>query len=85
MRVEGVEIAEETIQKALNAQRDRKAPFTFYALTAALWEAGVPKHPAYRCADRVLQRERKAGRMRFVRIGRDTFWSFVEPEEKGNG
>lgn len=82
MKVDGDEIPEETIRTALAFLLAREDPFTHHELMRALRGKGVAAARSYRCADRVLQRERKAGRLRCTRIGRDVFWSAVQMGRK---
>jgi hypothetical protein len=77
MNVHGFQIASEII--AASILRMKQGPFTAANLTELAKEHGVPQeagrnqNPADRFADRVIQRERKAGNIRFN--GR--VWSWV--------
>ena len=71
--------------KAEAAMLERMAePFTHHQLWVHGHGAGgLPIPPlyesaAYRHADRLIQRERKAGRIVFTRVGRQVLWSRVK-------
>ena len=74
MRVEGYEVTPEQISAAL-AFMDRMdgpmhLPFTRNDLFEHLTQVGVPcvgYTVAYRVADRIIQKERKAGHIEFIR------------------
>lgn len=60
MRIEGVEVSEEIIAKAVLAFPPDRS-FTMGDLQSQLVRCGVPFDLANRCADRTLQKLRKAG------------------------
>jgi hypothetical protein len=62
MKVQGQEITEAQIRAGLNAMGGR---FTFRNVVAAMIRAGVDHAISDRAADRLLQAERRAGRIRF--------------------
>lgn len=64
MNVEGTEIPDHAIDHAL-LELDKKAGFTFADVQRALIRVGIDKDPAYRCADRALQKMRKSGAIFF--------------------
>ena len=64
MNVEGTEIPDHLIEHALLGL-NAKSGFTFAEFQSALVRVGVGKYPAYRCADRSLQKMRKAGTVFF--------------------
>ncbi len=70
MNVHGVEITEEQIEKA--RQRMMEGPFTALQIIVVLERAGVPGNGdvAMRAADRLVQKNRKAGKIAF----RDKQW-----------
>ena len=82
MRVDGEEITAAQIERALGEISGSGDPFTFRDLIGALCRVGVSRGASDRAADRILQRERKAGRIDWVQIGRDKFWTFLHPEEE---
>lgn len=74
MKVQGTEISEDIIEQALAALPSGNS-FIAIELITRLLRLGVPAENdvAMRCADRVLQRERKAGRIEFG----DSYWRFI--------
>lgn len=62
MIVEGVQVSEETIATAVARARSH-ATFTYSTLQGELVAAGCDKAAAYRAADRVLQKLKKAGQL----------------------
>jgi hypothetical protein len=64
MKVGGVTITDDQRAAAIGAM---VGTFGFGSILSALGCAGVPYDAAYRGADRLLQQERKAGRIRFER------------------
>jgi hypothetical protein len=74
MTVDGHEIAACQIQAGLSAIGGR---FTLHTIKSALVRAGVPIGAAERVADRLLQRERRAGRIRYSG-GVGGYWSRVD-------
>jgi hypothetical protein len=78
MKVDGVEISQDVIDVAVADVFRASGGFTFLNLQGALGRAGVDDRSAYRCADRTLQKLRKAGRIVFFN-GR-WFQRMTEPE-----
>ena len=84
MTVYGHEVTEEQEQAMLSVMQNDK--WNMYDVEVAARKAGVPdsirppsqstKYPAMRAADRMLQRERKAGNIRYT----GTHWERVEDE-----
>ena len=74
MKIEGVEITQEQIDAALIVMGHKDGglflPFTCDDVERALIRAGVPGPikvgPSYRATDRILQRERNAGRIKWM-------------------
>lgn len=66
MIVNGVEITEKQIE-AGKARMMTGGAFTFFDIQCALRNAGVPDENsvAYRAADRLVQKQRKAGLVKF--------------------
>ena len=60
MKVHGVEIEQATIDAAINAFPAERS-FTLVDLRGQLVRLGVPLNASDRCADRALQKCRKAG------------------------
>lgn len=58
MRVEGIEIPQAVVDDVLHKMQE-SMPFTFHYVNRWFQDAGVI--PSYRAADRLLQRERRAG------------------------
>lgn len=63
MKVYGVEITPAQINTAVSRMKD--GPFVAAWIEDELKLYGVPDHVAYRAADRIIQRERKAGHIMF--------------------
>lgn len=61
----------------IEARMANGEPFSFHQLWVPLC-GGDSNHPAYRLADRTIQRWRRKGWIAFVRIGRDTVWSLTD-------
>lgn len=61
----------EEIKERIEARIFTGVPFTFSQL-----HTGLPKE-AYRIADRLIQKHRKADHIRFERNGRSVIWSLV--------
>ena len=83
MTVYGHEVTEEQEQAMLSVMQNDK--WNMYDVEVAARRAGVPdsigdthakRYPAHRAADRMLQRERKAGNIRYT----GTHWERVEDE-----
>lgn len=70
MKVQGHEITQEQIDACL--ARMKKQPFQLYQLVSAMYVAGVHGNAVERFADRMIQRERKAGNIALR--GRDWEW-----------
>lgn len=66
MKVDGVEISQDMIDAAVADVFRVSGGFTFLNLQGALCRAGADDRSAYRCADRTLQKLRKAGRIEFI-------------------
>jgi hypothetical protein len=80
MKVYGVEITEEQIAAGIAAMA---GDFTILKVQIALQRAGVPRDGAVasRAADRLLQRERKAGRIVAVN---NRNWTATKARETGD-
>lgn len=66
MKVDGVEISQATIDEAVASTLGAGRRFAFGDLQTALMRAGVDERSSYRCADRTLQKLRRAGRIVFL-------------------
>jgi hypothetical protein len=67
MKIEGEVVTEAQIAAGLAAMNNDGGGFGYNQVKAAMIAAGCPADTAYRAADRLLQRERRAGRIEFVR------------------
>lgn len=89
MKVFGIEITEAQQQAAIDRMRliaGERGVFESHHVEQGLTESGVPRWAgpsdpvAMRAADRIIQRERKAGRIKWAGIG----WKFEENQEHGH-
>ena len=66
MNVRGIEITQEQIDVAVS--RMKSVEFSFFEIVKLLEKAGVPGADGVsdRAADRLIQRERKAGNVRYI-------------------
>ena len=78
MAMSGNEMTEEAVAERrakMEARMKSGEPFTFAQIH---WTCGDTKSPAYREADRLIQRWRRAGWIEFKREGRQTIWSLTK-------
>lgn len=84
MKVQGIEVSQANIDACL-ARMQRGDYFRAYYIASAAYDSGISNGDvASRLADRLIQRERKAGRI--IPVNRSGLWKWVgsATSESGN-
>lgn len=83
MKVQGIEVSQKAIDACL-ARMQRGDYFRAYFIASAAYDAGVSSgEVASRLADRLIQRERKAGRI--IPVNRSGLWKWLGSSHNGRG